>query len=74
MLGNAVRSLCYWVHNSADKKDPFFKPNKPQITNQFTDLPKMSPKNAPKLQKMTECHSTLIFMKRIANEAETMPK
>jgi hypothetical protein len=34
----------------------------------------MSPKNAPKLQKMTECHSTLIFMKRMAKEADTMPR
>ena len=34
----------------------------------------MSPKNAPALQKMTECHSSLIFMKRIANEAHTIPK
>ena len=34
----------------------------------------MRPKNAPILQKMTECHSTLIFMKRIANDADTMPR
>ena len=33
----------------------------------------MRPKKAPKLQKMMECHSSLIFMKRMANEAVTMP-
>jgi hypothetical protein len=31
-------------------------------------------KNGTVLQKMTECHSTLIFMKRIAKEADTIPR
>ena len=33
----------------------------------------MSPKKAPALQKITECHSSLIFMKIMANEAHTIP-
>jgi hypothetical protein len=35
--------------------------------------PKISPKKAPALQNMIECHSSLIFMKRMANDAVTMP-
>ena len=34
----------------------------------------MSPKKAPMLQKMTECHSILIFINRIEKDAVTMPK
>jgi hypothetical protein len=37
-------------------------------------LPKISPKNAPVLQKIIECHSSLIFMKRMEKEAVTMPE
>ena len=33
----------------------------------------MSPKKAPMLQKMTECHSTLTFMKMMQNPAVTIP-
>jgi hypothetical protein len=37
-------------------------------------FPKINPKKAPKLQKMIECHSTLIFMKRMQKPAVTIPK
>ena len=45
-----------------------------EVKNSFVDLPKMSPKKAPALQKMMECHSSLIFMNKIENDAVTMPK
>jgi hypothetical protein len=33
----------------------------------------MSPKIAPKLQKIIECHSNFILMKRIVKEAAVKP-
>ena len=34
----------------------------------------MSPKMAPKLQKMMECHSSWIFIQMMAKAAEVMPE
>ncbi len=36
-------------------------------------LPKTSPKMAPKLQNMMECHSIWIFIQMIANAADVIP-
>jgi hypothetical protein len=37
-------------------------------------VPNMSPKRAPMLQKMIECHSSLIFMKTMQKAAHTIPE
>ena len=40
----------------------------------FILSPKMSPKMAPRLQKRIECHSILIRIHRMVNEAQVMPR
>jgi len=40
----------------------------------MTSRPKMSPKNAPMLQKMIERHSTFTFMNTMQNPAVTIPE
>ena len=38
-----------------------------------TSKPKIIPKDAPKLQKMIECHSNAICIQKMVNEAQDIP-
>ena len=59
---------------SSQKVIKFIREN--EFANTFfsvLNLPKTSPKIAPKLQKMIECHSSWIFIQMIANAADVIP-
>ena len=40
----------------------------------ITSNPKIMPNMAPKLQKMTECHSSLIFIQKMVKAAAVIPE